>query len=319
VRVETVVVGMRAVPRSITLTGTLLARREAAVAADANGKIIAVNVERGDDVKKGSPLVRLDRRSATLIEAEASAQAAAADRQRSLAEVECARARRLFDGGAINRAEYDRATAQCEAAAHTAAAAQARRRMADKSLGDAIVRAPFDGVIAERLVNEGEFVRPESRVATIVDLDSLRVELSVPEAAIAALTPGAEVRFQVASFPGETFRARVKRIGAAVRRPSRDLIVEAELTNPGRKLRPGMFAVAEVEIGQTSLPVVPATSLREADGSQRLFVVVDGHAEERLVRAAAAGDQIAVSAGVRAGERVVRAPAPTLRDGAPVR
>jgi membrane fusion protein (multidrug efflux system) len=320
VSVETVVAGSREVPRTITLTGTLLARRESAVAADANGKVISVAVERGQDVKKGAPLVRLDRRAAALVDAEASAQAAAADRQRSLAELECARAERLFAGGAINQAEHDRATAQCESARHTAAAANARRRMADKNLGDAVVKAPFSGVVAERLVNEGEYVRADSRVATIVDLDELKLELSVPETAIAALQPGAQVDFRVASFPGETFHARVKLIGAAVRRASRDLIVEATLANPGRKLRPGMFAVAEVAVGRNTLPVVPASALREAEGAQRVFVVVGGRVQERLVRVASRdGEVAAVLSGLETGERVVRAPRPELRDGLKVR
>jgi membrane fusion protein (multidrug efflux system) len=320
VPVETIVAGARAVPRTITLTGTLLARRESAVAADAVGKVIAVAVERGDAVKKGQPLVRLDRRTAALVDAEASAQSAAAERQRTLAELECGRAQRLFAAGAINQADHDRATAQCESARHTAAAAEARRRMADKSLGDAVVKAPFAGVVAERLVNEGEYVRADSRVVTLVDLDNLKLELSVPETAISALQPGAEVAFHVAAFPDETFQARVKLIGAAVRRASRDLIVEAALPNPGRRLRPGMFAVAEVTVGRSTLPVVPASALRASEGTHRLFVVVDGRAQERLVRLGSReGELVAVASGLQTGERVIRAPRPDLRDGLAVR
>lgn len=320
VSVDTIVAGTREVPRTLTLTGTLLARRESAVAADAGGKVTWVGIERGDDVKKGEALARLDRRAAVLMEAEANAQAAAASQQSALADVECARAQRLYAAGAINRADYDRSITQCESSRHQAAAATARRRMADKSLVDAVVKAPFAGMVAERLVNEGEFVPAGARIASIVEIDSLRLELSVPETAIAALQPGAEVAFQVASFPGETFRARVKYIGAAVRRQSRDLIVEAELANPGRRLRPGMFAVAQVAVGKNALPVVPATALREGDGAQRLFVVVSGRLQERLVRAGSReGEVVAVTSGLQAGERVVRAPQPQHRDGLAVR
>src|SRR5207247_7305129 len=97
----------RAVPRTITLTGTLTANRESGVAADVVGKISAVYVERGSRVRAGAPLVRLDRRQAALIEEDARAQAAAAQTQATLAQSECARAAKLFHEGAINQAEYD--------------------------------------------------------------------------------------------------------------------------------------------------------------------------------------------------------------------
>ena len=318
VTVATAPVASKSIPRTITLTGTLTANRESGVAADVMGKVSAVYVERGSRVKAGGPLVRLDRRQAALMEEEARSQAAAAQTQATLAQTECARATKLYREGAINQADYDRSKAQCEAATATAAAATARRQLAGKTIGDLVIKAPFEGLVADRFVNPGEYVRPDSRVASVVQLDPLRLELSVPENALASFGVGAEVKFHVAAFPEESFTGKVRFIGATVRRATRDLLVEAVVANKNERLRPGMFAVAEVTLGQVTVPAVPKAALRtdERAGNDRVFVVDNGRVEERLVHAGRAdGETVIIQSGLRAGELVVLRPSPTLRDG----
>jgi membrane fusion protein (multidrug efflux system) len=318
VSVATAPVATRQLPRTVTLTGTLTANRESGVAADVMGKVAATFVERGSRVAKGAPLVRLDRRQAALMAEEARSQAAAAETQRALAQADCGRADKLYAQGAINEAEHDRVRTQCQATTFAASAADARQQLAGKTLGDLVVKAPFAGVVADRFVTAGEYVRPESKVATVVQLDPLRLELSVPENALAKLGVGAEVRFRVAAFPEETFAGRVRFVGASVRRATRDLLVEAVVANKGERLRPGMFAVAEVELGAVELPVVPRGALRtdERAGTDRVFVVDAGRLQERLVHVGApAGDAVAILAGLKAGERIVLSPAANLRDG----
>ena len=178
VAVKTVAVVTQALPRTLTLTGTLTANRESGVAADVIGKVAEMYVERGSRVRAGAPLIRLDRRQADLIEAEARSQAAAVETQAALAQSECARAEKLFADGASTRPNTTGARAQCEAAASSAHAARARRQMAGKTLGDLVIKAPFAGIVADRFVNQGEYVRAESKVATVVQLDPLRLELS---------------------------------------------------------------------------------------------------------------------------------------------
>jgi membrane fusion protein (multidrug efflux system) len=318
VTVKTSAVGTRALPRTLTLTGTLTASRESAVAADVTGKVAETYVERGSRVRAGAPLVRLDRRQAALMEAEAQSQAAVARSQATLASAECARADKLFGEGAINQAEHDRARAQCESAIQSASAATAREQLAGKTIGDLIVKAPFDGVVGDRFVNPGEYVRPDSRVATVVQLGELRLELGVPENALAAFATGTTVRFKVPAYPDETFTGKVRFVGTSVRRATRDLLVEAVVANKDERLRPGMFAVAELQLGQTTLPVVPKSALRsdERAGTDRVFVVADGRLIERLVhKGPASGDSVAIQAGLAAGEQIVIAPAANLRDG----
>ena len=322
VSVKTAPVGVKALPRTITLTGTLTANRESGVAADVVGKVSEIYVERGSRVRAGQPLARLDRRQAELADVEARSQAAAVESQAALAQAECVRAEKLFADGAINQAEFDRSKTQCEAAALQSHAARARRQMAGKNLGDLVIKAPFAGIVADRFVNVGEYVRAESKVATVVQLTPLRLELSVPEHALSAFGVGADVAFKVAAWPDQTFRGKVRFIGATVRRATRDLLVEAVVDNKDERLRPGMFAVAEVKLGVVTLPVVPKAALRTDDraGIDRLFIVHDGRVEERLVHTGPAvvselGDLVAIQTGVKAGEQIVLVPGSDVRDG----
>jgi membrane fusion protein (multidrug efflux system) len=291
------------------------------VAADTAGKVAAVNVERGSRVRAGATLVVIDQRQARLMADEARTQIASARTRSALAQAECDRGQRLFELGALNRAEYDRRRAQCDDAAISVSAADIRQELAHKNLADALVKAPFDGIVADRFVNPGEYVRADSKVASVVQLDPLRLELSVPEEALSAFGGEAEVHFQVAAWPDDVFTGRVRYLGATVRRSTRDLLVEALVPNPDQRLRPGMFAIAQVVLGQIELPVVPQGSLRGDDenGTQRVFVVKDGRVEERLVQIGAAADGfVPIRAGLTSGERIVLSPSPELRDGVAV-
>ncbi|MEO8181774.1 MAG: efflux RND transporter periplasmic adaptor subunit [Deltaproteobacteria bacterium] len=318
--VQTSVATARSVPRTLSLTGSLTARREARIAADGAGKITATFVERGDRVKRGDPLARVDARSQAFASVEAQAQTEALRAQEQTAKLECQRAQSLFAGNAISRAEYDRTNTSCAVSGHSVAAARARALLAAKAVGDSIIRAPFDGVVAERSIDVGNYVVAGHAIATLVDVDTLRLELSVPESALAAVGAGDSVEFAVAAYPGRRFSGRLSHLGPVVRTASRDQIVEAVVDNSDGLLRPGMFAVAELTVGTDPLPVVPETALRGSRESGRLFVVDEDRIEERVVlaRQTLAGE-IAIVKGLRAGERVVNPITEAVRDGARVR
>jgi membrane fusion protein (multidrug efflux system) len=188
--------------------------------------------------------------------------------------------------------------------------------MARKALADSIVRAPFAGIVDERLVSVGEFVSAGQAVATVIEIDPLRLELSVPESAVASIREGQTVEFEVSAYPGKTFSGTVRYLSGAIRKQSRDLIAEAIVANPRHELKPGMFAVARVKVGETALPMVPASALRGAGADARVFAVRDGELEERLVHAGRPqGDRVPVLSGLRKGDVIAARVAPELRDG----
>jgi membrane fusion protein (multidrug efflux system) len=319
ISVTTTDVAERAVPKLLTVTGTLVGNRESEVAADAAGRVIDTRVERGAVVAQGAVLARLDARTAALSRSEAFAQAAAARVQKDTAELDCQRAERLFRENAISRAELDRTRASCQSSDHSTAAAVARQYMAEKNIADATIRAPFAGMVVERDVSLGEYVTAGKRIATIVELDPLRLELTVPEIASTAIRVGSPVEFQLKAFPNERFSAKVRYVGPVLRRATRDLVVEALVENPERRLMPGMFAEAQLRLGEQRLPMVPKSALSGTEPSLRAFAVVNGVIEERVVLAGSSdGNEVAILKGLRAGDRIVTHPDKSVVDGAKI-
>jgi membrane fusion protein, multidrug efflux system len=261
-------------------------------------------------------LASVDARSAALSQREASAQVRALEAQSTLAQSDCERAEKLFRDGTVSRAEYERQTAQCQATQASKEAATARANLAVKVLGDSTIRAPFAGLVAERFVTAGEYVRPDTRVITLVDIDKLRLELTVQESAVASVQEGQTVSFRVASFADREFPAKIQYVGPALRRSSRDLVVEAILDNADRKLRPGMFATAKIEVGTSPATVVPRSALRDDGTVRHVFVVNRNRLEQRVVEVGDhSGDEIAIVRGVAPGDQLVKNVTPEIKDG----
>jgi RND family efflux transporter MFP subunit len=316
VRAQTSVVGERPTPLYLTLTGTLRASAESDIAADVNGKVVQTYVERGQPVKRGQLLALVDSRSASLAATAAQAQARMAQSQLEQARRDCERVQHLLETGAISQAEYDRQTASCTSQQWSAAAAEAQQQWATKLVGDANIRAPFDGIVGERYVNVGQYVQPSTRVASAYAPDPLRLQLTVPEANVGAIKPEMTVAFTVTAYGDTSFSGPVRFISPNLRESTRDLVVEALVPNADQRLKPGMFAVARVRLGERVLPVVPAGSVVRDEAGARVFVVVDKLVQERLIQLSEPlGDVVAVATGIKSGESVVVNPGPDVRDG----
>jgi membrane fusion protein (multidrug efflux system) len=309
------------VPRVITLSGTLIGNEKANVAAGAAGKVLATFMERGQSVKKGEVLAQLDARALRAQTQEATAQLESLRAQQAQSELDCARTQRMFDKGAIAKAEYDRSRTQCETSRWSVSAAEARKTLAAEALRDLQIRAPFTGMVVERDITAGEYVHPDSPVATLVDVDSLRVELTVPEGDVAQVRQGMTVEFRTAANEGgHAYQGKVRYIGPSVRQATRDALIEAVVENPSHELRPGMFVTAKLALGQHTVPGIPATAVRTEGTQQHIFVDVGGRLEDRLVQVGEArGGRVPVLDGVKVGERVVSMLSPEIRDGARVK
>jgi RND family efflux transporter MFP subunit len=260
-------------------------------------------------------VVQLDVRNAALSAREAQANLESARAQKQLAEEECKREQVLFDKGAITRSEYDRQMTQCTSTLQQVSAAQARADMINKSVSDGLVRAPFDGQVTEKSVAPGEWVAPGRTLFTLVDDDPLRIELSVPEAAVRAVKQGQKVELVAVAQPEKTYTATVTRIGGEIGK-SRALIVEATL-DPQTELVPGMFAEAHLVIGETPRPMIPAEAVVKRGRIQHAFVAVKGVIEDRIVQTGPASTpgQVSVLEGIKEGELVVAKVTEQVIDG----
>lgn len=319
VKGRTATIAEREVPRFLHATGQLIGRNDAEIAADAVGKVMEAPVERGTEVAAGDVLVKLDDRQAKLGLAEAEAALEMAQARLLLAKNEQERNAPLAKNRAIAEADFQRLRTDTTARDADVAAAAARRDMARKTLTDSVIRAPFAGVVAERMVEPGEYVKADSKVARVVDLATLRLVLNVPETEVGRLAAGQTVEFTTAAFPGRTFKGTLKFLGAAMREASRDLVVEAEVENRDGLLRPGFFCNARIRLSEEKAAVAPAEALRGEGSRRRLFVVAKNNTlSERLVEIGETIEGfVEIRRGAATGETVVLQPGADAVDGAP--
>jgi RND family efflux transporter MFP subunit len=348
----------RAIDRYLRVTGSLAADAQAEVSAETAGRVVETPVERGTRVSQGALLVRISpsETSAQLQEADANAAQIEArlglvngepfDRSRvpdvmnakaalDFADAEYNRMRALLDQKVISQSEFDQRRTQLEAARQTyqaalngadqsfrsLEAARARVALARKAVDDTAVRAPLNGLVAERLVSVGDYVTRGQRVATVVRVDPMRVELTVPEQQVAMISVGQQVRLTVDAYPGEVFAATVKFISPALRSDQRALTVEAVAANADGRLKPGLFATALVRQPDAAPALlVPASAVETVAGTSRVYVVKNNTVDERIVTTGEkVGDKVEITSGVAQGESVAAEPKGRLTDGQQVR
>jgi len=307
--VETRVVEEQRAPKELVVSGVLDADQRTDLAANATGRVVRTFVERGQRVAAGALLAQLDTRTASLSRAEANANAKGASEQLASVRTECARSEELLRKGAISQAEFDRSSAQCRTQSASDEAAQARAAMAAQNISDASIRAPFAGVIAERFAKVGDYVRPDSKIVTLLVDNPLRLRLTIPEPFIGFAKEGTTVTFETVSVPGRVFSGVIKYVGREVRSTTRDVVDEAVIDNRDGALLPGMFVIARIPSGDALLPIVPKGSIVDVDGTTSAFVVVDSRIQQRIVQPGARlGDNVAILDGLKKGDRVVLDP-----------
>jgi membrane fusion protein (multidrug efflux system) len=207
-------------------------------------------------------------------------------------------------------------TLQAQAAQRSASVA-----LAQKKLGDTVIRAPFAGHVKERLVSPGQYVKVQTPAMVLVDNDPLRVRLKVPERMAGWVAVGQPVTVQVEAYPQRSFIGEISRINPAVDPQSRAFEVEALLKNEDGALKPGFFARASIASShKDETLVVPKGALRYLYGVYKVYAVEEGALKETEVKVGAReGDEVEVTGGVKEGERVaVPLAGEELRDGAPV-
>jgi RND family efflux transporter MFP subunit len=355
VAVRAVEVQSQPIDRFLRVTGSLVADEQADVAAETAGRVIGTPVERGTHVSAGTVLIRVSATEADASLREAEANAAQLEARLGLsarqdfdplkvpdvlnakasldwAEADFARIKALLDQKVVSQAEYDQKLTQVQAARQqyrtaqngaqqsyrSLQAARARVDLARKSAADTVVRAPFSGIVAERLVGTGDYVSKGMKVATVVRIDPVRVELTVPEQYLSQVKTGQPVRLTVDAYPGETFHAKVRFVSPALKTNQRALTVEAVADNKDGRLKPGLFATALLQQPSPApAMLVPAAAVETVAGTSRVYAIAADHrVEERIVTLGEkVGDRVEISSGVKPGERVVADPRGNLADG----
>jgi RND family efflux transporter MFP subunit len=167
----------------------------------------------------------------------------------------------------------------------------------------------------------GEYVSPTTKVATIVRINPLRLRIDIPEQAIPAISVGQSVSVTTSAWPDKNFSGRIARVSPNVTPASRTLTVEAEVENSSGALKPGQFATVRILQSRAQPAVlVPARAVRTESGVNRVFVIKDGHAQERVVQLGQTeGDLVQIKNGIAGDEQVATSNIEQLADGVAVR
>lgn len=332
------------VQREVDLSGTLLSPDQAKISSEVAGIIREVRMQLGTEVKAGDVLVRLepselqfalDRAESALRQVEAQLgidrrQDKAPPSDEQIASVRQAGANRDDAKNAFDRAQMlnsrglltqaDRETAETRLKVAEAnyqatldnvhslkASLQDRRasyELAQKKLADAVIKTPVAGSIAERLVQPGEYIRENTQVATIVQMNPLKLKTAIQEKNASVIKPGQTVEFDVEAFTDRKFKGKVAYVSPAVDQATRTFAVEALVDNADRQLKPGFFAkgVVLTRVDENVL-AVPEDAISTLAGVSTVYVIEGGKARQQQITLGARQNKLVeVTSGLKGSE-----------------
>jgi RND family efflux transporter MFP subunit len=305
------------------ISGTLRARREAAIRAEIGGAVLDVLAETGERVRAGQALARIDDAALQQSLLAARSGRSAARNALQVAEANARRARTLAQAGALAAQQAEQAEAGLEAARAQAADADARLSLAEEQVGKARVRAPFAGVVAQRQVSAGDVVAPGAPLFTVIDPRRLQFEASIPAARLAEVRPGVPVDFAVTGFGEQRFEGEIERVSPAVDPATGQVRVYVDVNNDDGRLLSGLYAQGRAAARSEVALAVPEGAVDVTANPPTVMRVVDGRVQRVPVRLGLRDDAagaVAVVEGVARGDVLVRGSArATLKEGAAVR
>ncbi len=274
-------VELRALSRSLPLSGSLLPLVQTTVKAKVAGEVLDMAVREGQSVKRGDLLAHIDIKN---LKAQYDSQAAALEKARadlSIAKTNLDNNRVMLEQHFISKNAFDSASSTYEAAAASVRAAEAQARLAQIGLDDAVVRAPISGIVSKRMAQPGEKVSPDSPLLAIVDLSRLELEALAPASEVPAVKVGQRGHFHVSGYGDRMFEGRVERINPTTEEGSRSIKLYLAVDNTDGALRGGMFAQGELVLDKTAPePAIPVAAVRSDGGVTYVLAVEDG----KLVR-----------------------------------
>lgn len=312
----------------LRLTGTLTAERSARLSSRVDGLVARVYTDAGRRVKAGETLLEIDATMAKLALERARADAAQALTQRDENRRLLEEAKRLAADRHLPQSTVDTREAEARLAdAALASAEAAAREQAELVRRHALV-APFEGVVASKLTESGEWVTRGTAVLELVATDRVRLDVYAPQERFRDVKEGATVQVSPDALPGRTLTGRIAALVPVTDRNTRNFLVRILVDDPEHALPPGTSATASIRVTRESGPavIVPRDALlRHADGGHSVMIVGEGEKGVAVSRrrnvtiGTVAGTGVEVLAGLDGSERVIVRGNESLRDGQPVR
>jgi len=347
------------IARRVELVGTLEGDQEVTVSSEVAARVATIRADLGDQVQAGQVVIELDptqyrlavdRQQGALAEAlarlglskendafpapERSAVVRRATAERQDAKANFDRAQNLEKEGVLSKQLYDSAEARYRGAEADYSSAlntvrnyeaqvtnlRAQLAIARKNLADTSIRAPFTGTVRQRLVEVGQYVKEQTPVYSLAVVNPLKLRAQVPERWFPHVKAGSAVEVRVEAYPTEVFPGRVTRVAQAVDPQSRAFAVEAQVANPGVRLRPGLFANVSLLTTRTDAIIrVPASAVISFYGVQKVYRIENGQIKEQVVKLGDRfGDTIEITEGLTSGSVIAISELSRIRQGTKV-
>ncbi len=306
--------------------GTVRGISEVELKFETNGIVKTIQFREGDVVSQGQVLATLEERDAQLRLEYAESKLKAAQAQRDLAAKRLSINEQLHQIGAIIRAKLEESELEVDQAEAQMETAQKEVELAEAELGKVTLKAPIDGVMGTKEVDEGEFYTSQSPpmiVATLMDVSSVYVELGIIEKDIERIRMGQRVKVTVDSIPNAAFEGTIDNLAPLIEGKSRTLTAKVKVENPQGQLLPGMFARAEIAVYEKpEALVVPTSALKDTDGDGKFesVFVLEGDAAKLkpITLGYLTTDYAEVTDGLKDEEAVVTEARGPLKDGSKV-
>ncbi len=320
VPVEVTKVALGSAVSTVAATGTVAARHDVPVSAEASGRVAEVPVRVGDRVSEGRVLVRLDSELARLALQQAEAQVLIAEADHGTSEANLERARVLWENGDIADSEFEAADRTAKAARGALLAADAGRGSAEKQLRNTAIESPVAGTVAFVYAKVGHLVAAGTPVAHVVDDGLVEIDIGLSEDQVVHVRRGQDARVTVRALPGEAFNGNVEYVGSRADDRTRTYPARILVPNERGRLRSGM--VAEVVVAAKEFEdvvVIERDWVFDRFGEPAVYVAADSLASIRNVALGRIiGDRVVVTDGLSPGDLVVSFGYDQLTDGARV-
>lgn len=291
---------------NLSVTGNVLPNESVTLSPEISGLVKKINFREGEFVKKGTPLVYLN-------DDELRAQYQRLEYTKKLFESQENRQKQLLAKEAISQEEYDIVLNQFNTTL-------ADLRLVEAQLNKTVVRAPFDGVVGLRQISEGSVINSSTMISTIVNIDPIKIEFSIPERYANMVKVGSKIYFS-SEAGGQEVEGSVYAVEPNVDPNTRTLKMRANSPNRERKFLPGMFVKIKFVLGvEENALMVPAESIIPELNGYKLFVVnAEGKVEEKRVSIGTRTDRfVQVVDGLKEGDLVLTTGVLQVRTGMPV-
>lgn len=322
IRPELHTISPRGLVDTIRFTGTTQPVDQTIVKSRVPGRLAEVLVREGDRVTKGQVLARFEAAElqAKVNERRSALEAARADARwtsRDRSDKESLASRNI-----VSQSAADQARATAENRSSMVSVAEAQLEVAMRNLADAQVLAPFDGVVGERIANQGESLPIDGKILALLDTSHVEISAQMPAADVVRLRVDQSAAVTLEGFGDRVFNGRITRISPTTQPGSRSIPVYVEISDRHEALRGGLFATGTVNVQEKSHALaVPASAMRKDDQGDFVLAIENGVLVRKpvgAVRTWSRGELVEVK-GLASGMQIVSAPLPGLRAGQRVR